>query len=455
MMLGLYWLIVFLIGAFTTFSVLKNIKGLNFHLLLNLSLPVSIGLSSVIFVFFNIIGLSIYVILLLEIIILIFLMKKQYASVPLLVKDKKFNFQFFKHEIIVLVLIAFYIYSWLMNAGIFYFDSIKEPHGLWDAWSYWNMKAKFICRAPDNWTEIIGQLNSQDFHGDYPLMQSAFIASSWLFCGNESVWIPIASAFIFTFCTLGLLTGAVSYFSTLKRGLIAGIVLLSTPFFFTLGDSQYADITVGFFYLASIVFITFADNTRDAKSMNVFFISAGVMASLAAWSKNEGLLFICCMIISRCVLKIKKPLELWQEMKWFLLGLLPVVLLLLHYKVFIAAPNDILEAQNSGVFNKLTDIERYKLIGSWFMQRAMNFGEWIFNPVFLFIPLFIIKGFDNSKKTLYGFLFLFLMLGGFFFSYVVSYIELVFHLSTSVHRLFFQLFPCFIFLSLLSLKKGE
>ncbi len=133
----------------------------------------------------------------------------------------------------------------MLDSGIFFFDSIAEPHGLWDAWADWNLGAKFISRDPHGWTKSFHEMISEDFHTDYPLLQKGFIARCWILAKTETVLVPMIFAFIFTFCTIGLLASAVASFTTKTEGLMAGLVLLCTPFFMTMGTSQYADNIVG------------------------------------------------------------------------------------------------------------------------------------------------------------------------------------------------------------------
>jgi 4-amino-4-deoxy-L-arabinose transferase-like glycosyltransferase len=316
------------------------------------------------------------------------------------------------------------------------------------------MKSKFISGAPLAWPSIISQLDSVTFHVDYPLMQSAFIAKYWIILGKESTWIPILSAFVFTFCSIGLLSSSVSLFTTKTKGLFAGLALLATPFFITLGDSQYADVTVGFFFLSTIVFLTFADKEKENKRN--YFLAAGISASMAAWSKNEGILFIVCLIFTRILSGINRPKDVLSELKFLLAGTIPVLILLVYYKIMIAPPNDLIQgAGEESIINKIMNIERYELIGYWFIKKAGSFGEWIINPWWFFLIAALMFGVNNRNKTSYGMLLILFMLIGYFYSYVISYIELNFHLSTSLHRLFLQLFPSFLFCYFLSIKELE
>src|SRR5262249_22174307 len=69
-----------------------------------------------------------------------------------------------------------------------------------------------------------------------------------------------------------------------KLGCIGAIVLLCTPFLARSSADQYADVPVGCFYaLASCSLL------RGQLGL------AGACAGGAAWTKNEGLLFCCCL----------------------------------------------------------------------------------------------------------------------------------------------------------------
>ncbi len=450
-------LVSFILGFSFCFALFRNTAFYNLRILFNLSIPIGIGVSSIVFVLLSIMDFTPLLILFVQIILILFLFYNNLKSKPYsnytIINGGISNLKKQVQEPIFLLLIIIYIYAWITNAGIFFFDSVKEPHGLWDAFNYWNLKAKIINRSPNNWPALFHQMVSEDFHPDYPLLQTGYIAYCWTFLKNESVWVPITISFIFTFCTIGLLSASVSFFTNRIRGLIAGLTLLCTPFYMTMGDSQYADITVGFFYLATVVLLTLA---RDEPIIKLqLLIAAGITASLCGWSKNEGLLFIACLIISQLTLfPVKNTRELMNEIKYLILGILPVLLIILYYKMRIAPSNDILKAQGEKTLTKLTDCSRYATIAKWYISTIASFGKWMVNPWWFFLFGVLYKGI-NIKKMFPGMIanytLLVLMLVGFFFIYIVTPLNLEFHLSTSLHRLFFQLFPTFIFLYFLSI----
>ena len=65
-----------LLGFLSCLLIFKETKTINFRFLINLSFPIGIGISSVIFISLNLLGLTTFLIFLIEIGILIFLILK-------------------------------------------------------------------------------------------------------------------------------------------------------------------------------------------------------------------------------------------------------------------------------------------------------------------------------------------------------------------------------------------
>ncbi len=460
-------LIALLLGFLSCLLFFKETKNINFRFLFNLAFPIGVGLSSATFIFLNLIGINSIVILLFETGLAIFLIlkiKNSPKSVHQFELPKFNNLKGIRslsdllQSPLLLLAVVVYLYSWVLDVGVYYFDTIESPHGLWDAWSCWNLNAKFISSAPRYWPHLIHQMNSTDFAPDHPLLQKGFIAQCWVLLQNQSIWIPVLSSFIFTFCTIGLLSSAVGYFKNKTEGLIAGLIMLCTPFFMIMGDSQYADNTVGFFYLATIVILTFARSEGTLKPR--LMVAAGITTGLAAWSKSEGLMFIACIFASQLVLVLFKNnrKQLLTELKYFLFGMIPILLLVVYFKVVIAPPNRILAPQGTATLVKLMDYSRYVIVFNWFWEQFRIFGKWVFNPWWLFLAGIVLKGIsikENKPSFISNFILVFLMLTGFFFIQIIAPLDLYYYLSTSVHRLLFQLFPSFIFLYFIALRKNK
>src|SRR5262249_16898575 len=160
------------------------------------------------------------------------------------------------------------------------------------------------------------------------------------YIGIDTVIIPILVALMFTFATVGLIVSSLSILRSKSQGFLAGLILLATPFFISHGASQYADVPLGFFYLSTIALFVL----EESLSVDNYklLILAGIMAGFAAWTKNEGLLFVVAIVISHfsIVVRLKGWKTYREQVFSFLVGLLPVLIVVAYFKVRFAPPND-------------------------------------------------------------------------------------------------------------------
>lgn len=436
-----------LMNGYLGSSWLFRKAGLNEKDALHFSWGTGIGISSVFFIILNFLHIPWWAILGLELVLLVYFWNKVRPQLPALRFSK--NLSIAKLIGLVALIILF------LDIFIFFVDSLKDPHGLYDAWSYWNLRAKFIARGPSIWQNAFKDLYF--FHGDYPLMHSGFIARTWLWTGAESTLVPIITAFIYTFGTAGLLYSLLRQIrSSSSLGSLAAIALLATPFYMVMGDSQYVDSPLAYYFLGSIALLFIAEKASHKEWIYLF---SGILAGFALWTKNEGFLFIAALLGARFVVHILS-LKTWikQELKWFLIGLAPVIVVTFYFKIFIAPANDLLQEGSGTLAEKLHDSFRYDFIWGAFKAYALSFGRWYTNPWWWLALAIVALGINYkywNKNYLSTAIWLLTMLVGYFFIYVLSYIDLNFHISTSLHRLYFQLLPAFLFLFFAALKSPE
>src|SRR5581483_5117460 len=211
-----------------------------------------------------------------------------------------------------------------------------EPEGGgWDAFAIWNLHARFLFLGGEHWRNGFTSLIPWS-HPDYPLMLPAAIAHFWTYMKNDPEYVPAGIALVFTFSTAGLLCAAVRALRGSSQALLAGIILLSSPFFLRQGVSQYADVPLAFFIVATILF-TLLNSARPAPR---WLAMAGMTAALAAWTKNEGLLFFCAFLalFTVEVVREKNWAALRSRIAPVLLGAAPVLLVLAWFK-FAVAPS--------------------------------------------------------------------------------------------------------------------
>jgi hypothetical protein len=344
--------------------------------------------------------------------------------------------------------ISFYIIFFSAFAS-FVMISLKNPHGRWDAWSIWNLHARFLFRGADHWKDMFsGHLFWS--HPDYPLLIPATVARCWKFIGRDTLVIPALISMFFTFAMAGLVFAALSIIRDKTQGFLAGMVLLATPFFIEHGASQYADIPLGFFFLSTLVL--FSLHQELSGNRHNLLLLAGITTGLAIWTKNEGFLFLVSIIISRIVYVVPaKGVKTYiKQMLPYTIGLLPILAITLYLKTQLAPPNDLFSSQGyQAVLAKLTDLDRYLLVGKTFVERIAHSGGWVTSVTFLLIFYLLLLGIKppkNQKRTAWATMVtLGLMLTGYFLVYITTHHDLHWYLLHALGRLLLQLYPSFIF----------
>jgi len=362
-----------------------------------------------------------------------------------------------KLRLINRICIAIFIICFVNVFSNFIVSSLQSPHGQWDAVAIWNLKARFLYLGGANWKSAFSPFISFS-HPDYPLLLPGFIADCWMLMKTNATSAAIAASAFFTLGTSALLFLSISVFKGTLHGFIAGLLLLSTPFFISHGVSQYADVTLGFFFLSTFICLTIADNAET--NPQFFFLMAGLFASFAAWTKNEGILFLITILFSRLVMVILKSAKMnKKDLTYFVVGSLPVIILILLYKHFLTPANDIMAGQQGHTAEKLENFSRYGIIFSHFWKTGLDFGQWATKPHGWLLVFLILFGFQLKKELRIGIICssiaFILTLTGYFFIYVTTPFDLEWHLGSSLNRLLLQLFPSFLFLYFMALKPFE
>jgi hypothetical protein len=343
----------------------------------------------------------------------------------------------------------------LMGAATFALDSACWPHGDWDAWSVQNLHARFLYRGGEQWASLFSQPLSWSSL-DYPLLLPGSVMRSWVFAGGETVAGPILVAFVFAAGACLLLFSSLAILRGKLRASLAAIVLAGTPFFIGHAAAQYADVPLAFFYLATLVLLCLAD--REKEGGRGLLALAGLACGMAAWTKNEGLLFIICVLLPRIWILTRKSgaRTCWSRMWPFLAGLAPVMLIVLFFKARYAPPNEIVgPAGRASAVEWILTPSRYVVIGKWFLKHAFTFGRWDelrfipVSPVPLLLGALVLFGIKRDAGELQGARAaawtLGLTLAGYFCVCLITPNALDWQLSTAGGRLLIQLWPSALF----------
>jgi hypothetical protein len=338
-----------------------------------------------------------------------------------------------------LIIIFCFIAAFLLRSAI-------NPHGWEDAWGIWNLKARFLFRSGDNWRNTFSNFLFWT-SPDYPLLVPISIVRIWSYLKNESALAQILVAALFTFSTVALLISSLSVIRGRSTGLLAGLVLIGSRYFLKTGAYQIADIPLGFYILATIVLFSLQERS-DSKSRCL--IMAGAMTGLAGWTKNEGILFLLVVYIVRMIVisSNRGIMAYLKELAMFTIGVFPILAVLVLFKLRIPSTNELYTGQSlDAVLGRLTDFSRYLVIGKSFIVFFYDklAKEWLIILSIYFFLFGKAKKNVNAESIKTSFLILLFMLAGYFFIYLITPLNLPWHLKTSIWRLFLQIWPTIIF----------
>ena len=348
--------------------------------------------------------------------------------------------------------------------------AIAFPHGEgWDAFSIWNLHARFLFRSPSDLRMDLSPLIPWS-HPDYPLLLPGAIAHFWTYLGHESQAVPAVLGLLFAFSTAGVLLSSLAILRGSTIAMLGGLALLTTPFFIEHGTSQYADVPLSFFILAALASLNLRSiGSGHGSGGRGLLLLAGLGAGFAAWTKNEGLLFLVSMIAAWILVILRKRtspkstqseprdiLESAKDFTIFAVCLAPAILLIVWFKHVIAPPGDLFTNSELAI-HKLADPSRYLTTLRWYGKEFLRFGHWLWIPgsLTLIALYFFMKhrevSYSVSEQRIAAFA-LALTFSGYFVIYLITPYDLFWHLRFSLNRLFLQLWPSVIFLVLLAMS---
>jgi hypothetical protein len=330
---------------------------------------------------------------------------------------------------------------------------VLSPHGDWDGWVIWNTHARFLYRGGEHWADYVTKLEWT--HPDYPLMMPANLARLWTYVGRESQFEHRLLDLMFLLATGGLLGGALARLRGRSQGLLAIMILATTPLFLEKGSSQYSDIPLGYFVLATGVLLCLHEAAGGCRRLVVL---AGAAAGFAAWTKNEGVMFLLAVLTARLivVVRVHGPRAWVREQLAFGLGLIPALACLAYFKANLAPTNDLMAGQGLGpTIERLLSPSRYMLIASAYALQTRLIGP---GSVVAMAVYYVLLGKAAPAKHCSArnscLLVLAFMLAGYAVIFLITPHDLSWHL-TVLDRLFMQVWPLAVFTFFLSVSTPE
>jgi len=324
--------------------------------------------------------------------------------------------------------------------------SKAAPHGRWDAWCIWNLRARFLYLGGDNWQRVFDPAINWS-HPDYPLLLPMTIARGWHYAGNASTTIAAGVSITFALAGTFAIAGVVGILRGQTMGLLAGMLVIGSKYFIRHGAYQYADTPLAFYFVLALgSLLLIAESKQHRISL---WLLVGLMCGHAAWTKNEGLPFaiVCGVLVGVLALRHLEAAERLRPCSAFVLGALPGVLITLLMKALLAPPNDLMSSQDQ--FTQLTSIERYQKIAAFLMRSTLSFGEGVLLLTLTLAGLLCLGRRCARRTVAYGSAVVVAMAITYFLVFLLTPHDLDWHLTTAAKRLILQLFPCVVLVAML------
>lgn len=317
----------------------------------------------------------------------------------------------------------------MIGLGLLIFKSYSftSKYGGWDAWSIWNLQARYLSNA-DNWEKLF--LIRKYSHPDYPLLLSGYIAFFTRIIG--AAYLETIS-FVFSCCIMFFIPVLV-YLETLKKNLLiaasAFMLFAANELYLEIGVAMYADLTLAFFLLASLVCLKYYK--ADMKWLTL----AGACLGCCMWTKNEGVILAAIFVTMNF-----RTLFFKGNYRFFVSGIaLPLCTFILFKSVY-SPPNNMVGGQSVQTLAQIADWSRYKLI---YNSLVMNLDTKFFY-VGISVLVYSLICFVERRLPDTQIMMLIICMAAYFMVYVFSVEGLEWHLATSQDRLMLQLMPSIVF----------
>jgi len=350
--------------------------------------------------------------------------------------------------IFLLVILSQVVYSFAY--------ALTMPLAGWDAIFIWFVKARaFFLDGSVEAAFLTDPVYAQD-HPDYPLLIPLSVAWIYTAIGAAQeeagkIIYPLQFAALLALFhygvrrlsgsrTAGLLFTALLALTPVVLVHAAGFPVLVDPSYTGKDMTGYADLALSAYFLGAGVFIVLYAKEGSGPLAYI----ASVMLAAGAWTKNEGLIFALLGFIalaSAALLKEKKDLRTLG------LCLAPLALFILPwsvYKAHLGLGNEYVESM--GLFALISNLARLGQIIPYFVDfmffkpGVTGLAWWAYAASAVLGARAVFKG-----KTLALHWLILGQLGVYVFVYIITPVDLKWHLSTSVDRLVLHLVPLGLF----------
>lgn len=334
-----------------------------------------------------------------------------------------------------------------------FFRALIKPIESYDAVAIYAIKSKifFLARGipHDFFTRIVNYFP----HPDYPLNIPLAEMLGYLFMGNLNDQLVKLIFPIFFICILALLYFAVRRFASRTYALVFTFILATIPQFNAYAANAYLELPFAFYAFAAALFLF--RWFEDRKLVRFLLISA-IMAGLAGWTKNEGLMYCAAYIMLAAIFLILNFRKVSRkDIACFFLYIVVIAAILapwLYIKNATHLINTDIGRAESKILTIGKEVHKLKPILNEFQKQVFGPKKWnIFWIALIASIAFNIK--DAFRGTgRYAAIFLALVIGGYVFIYMAAPIDVTFFVKKSWSRFLLHFLPIAVYWLALMLK---
>lgn len=297
-------------------------------------------------------------------------------------------------------------------------------------------------------------ISSSYSHPDYPLLLPLSVSRAWTYVGEDTVLVPIIIGAIFAAATVAVAGLSVARARTPTHGFITATAILACPAFLKWAPSQCADIPLGLYMLVTFVMMSQATTPGASR---LWWVLAGVSAGLAAWTKNEGSVFLLVFMTLSTVWTLRK--DGWAGLRHLVplaAGAAVGVAALVALKWRFAPPNGIMRTLDFSTVTARANLNRVRFVVESVGREIWLGGASVVGVLPILCAYVGVAGIRRPAGIpAIAVLTMLLQVVIDATVYVVTPYDLTWHVSTSVDRVVVQVFPTAVWgLMMLSREHG-
>lgn len=342
----------------------------------------------------------------------------------------------------------------IVEAAYAVFRALIRPIEAYDAVAIYAIKSKIFYLANTIPQDYFANLTRLYPHPDYPLNIPLAQVFSYIWMGGLNDQLVKLMFPLFFVAILCLFYSEVRTFASRTYALVFTFVLASVPQFNAYAANAYLEVPLAFYCFASVVFLLrWFENKADTHLV----VMSAIMAGLAGWTKNEGLLYCAINIFivsfflvsqredrsakdvlypvlyAAIVIAVSLPWA-WAKARWHIA----------NDEINLANLNPAYLAHQAGKIGPIF----YELQKQLFGPKKWN----ILWPAF-FLALVLGRKLVFSGPRKYLLTLIALALAGYVAMYMISYVDVVFFASKTWSRFMLDFLPVVVLLMAMLLKE--